>query len=305
MRAIASICCSPPDSLVPWLLSRSRKLGNNAKMRSTSSPPGRTCGGRNKFSRTSRLEKIPRSSGQNAMPARGIASDGSPVGSRPSKRTEPLRCSAMPMIAFKVVVLPTPLRPNKVTTSPARTSKVTPCRMYDSPYHAWRSCTASMGGDEAGFFSSMARPKIGFAHRRIARHSLIIAFGQNLATCEHSDAVAQIGHHAEIMFDQQDGAGGGDGFDQRADAADILMPHAGGRLIQQQKLRIERQGGRDLERALVPVRQLDREHVRIGGQADIGDQRQGPFVKRMQGIFRSPEIKRAAAPALQRDAHIL
>ena len=27
MRAIASICCSPPESLVPWLPSRSRKFG--------------------------------------------------------------------------------------------------------------------------------------------------------------------------------------------------------------------------------------------------------------------------------------
>src|ERR1700722_13776723 len=59
MRPIASICCSPPDSFVPWLFSRSRTLGNSAKMRSRSRPPGRTCGGSNKFSLTSRLEKIP------------------------------------------------------------------------------------------------------------------------------------------------------------------------------------------------------------------------------------------------------
>jgi hypothetical protein len=30
MRAIASICCSPPESLVPWLLARSLRLGNIA-----------------------------------------------------------------------------------------------------------------------------------------------------------------------------------------------------------------------------------------------------------------------------------
>src|SRR5215472_17087410 len=290
MRAIASICCSPPDNLVPWLLSRSRKLGNSAKMRSTSSPPGRTCGGRNRFSRTSRLEKIPRSSGQKAMPARAIASEGSPVNSRPSKSTEPLRCSAIPMIALSVVVLPTPFLPNSVTTSPARTSKVTPCRICDSPYQAWRSFTASIGGG-AGFFSSMAGPKIGFAHRRILRHRRIVAFGQYLAAREHGDTVAQIGHDAEIMFHQQDSAGGGDGFDQRADAADILMSHAGGRLIQQQELRIESQGGRDFKRALVPIGQLDRQHVRIRGQADIGDQRQGTFVKYVQCIFRPPKIE--------------
>ena len=69
---------------------------------------------------------MPRSSGQMAIPQRAIASEGRPTVSRPSKRTEPLRCSTMPMIAFSVVVLPTPLRPNSVTTSPARTLKVTP-----------------------------------------------------------------------------------------------------------------------------------------------------------------------------------
>ena len=29
MRAIASICCSPPESLVPWLDERSLRLGNS------------------------------------------------------------------------------------------------------------------------------------------------------------------------------------------------------------------------------------------------------------------------------------
>src|ERR1700751_657074 len=199
-------------------------------MRSIASPPGRTCGGRKRFSRTSRLEKIPRSSGQKAMPARAIASDASPVSSRPSRRTEPWRCSAIPMIALSVVVLPTPFRPNSVATSPARTSKVTPWRICDSPYHAWRSFTASMGG-AGGFFSGMAGSQISFAHRRIVRHRLIIAFGQNPAAREHSDAVAQIGDDGKIVLNQQDRARGGDGFDQRADATNILVPHAGGRLI--------------------------------------------------------------------------
>ena len=116
--------------------------GNSAKMRSRSRPPGRTCGGSNRFSLTSRLEKIPRSSGQKAMPARAITLEASLVSSRPSKRTEPVRFSTMPMIALSVVVLPTPLRPSSVTTSPACTSKVTPCSTWNSPYQASRLSTA-------------------------------------------------------------------------------------------------------------------------------------------------------------------
>ena len=61
---------------------------------------------------------MPRSSGQNAMPARAISFDAAPISSRPSKRTEPLRRPTMPMIDFSVVVLPAPLRPSSVTTSP-------------------------------------------------------------------------------------------------------------------------------------------------------------------------------------------
>jgi hypothetical protein len=44
----------------------------------------------------------------------------------PSKLTEPVRLPMMPMIDFSVEVLPAPLRPSKVTTSPAFTLKLTP-----------------------------------------------------------------------------------------------------------------------------------------------------------------------------------
>ena len=44
-------------------------------MRSSDKPPGRTCGGSSKFSFTSRVEKMPRSSGQKAIPARAMTSD--------------------------------------------------------------------------------------------------------------------------------------------------------------------------------------------------------------------------------------
>ena len=45
----------------------------------------------------------------------------------------------MPMIDLSVVVLPAPLRPSSVTTSPVATSKSMPCRMCDSPYQAFSS----------------------------------------------------------------------------------------------------------------------------------------------------------------------
>src|SRR5579862_926826 len=293
MRPIASICCSPPDSLVPWLLSRSRKLGNSAKMRSRSRPPGRTCGGSNRFSRTSRLAKMPRSSGQKAMPVRAIASEDMPTSSWSWKRTEPRRCSTMPMIDFNVVVLPTPLRPSSVTTSPACTAKVTPCRMCDSPYQASSPCTASMACVEGEIGSSMAGSKIGLTHGGIGRYGLIIPFGEDLAAGEHGDAVAEICHHAEVMLDHQHGARCGDGSDQSADAADVVMAHTRCRLVKQQHFRIERQRGCDFERPLVAIGQFDRERIGVGRKADIGDQRKRALIERAKHALAPPEIERA------------
>src|SRR5262245_42692184 len=127
----------------------------------------------------------------------------------------------MPMIDFSVVVLPTPLRPRSVTTSPGWTSKVTPWRMCDSPYQACRSRTASSDSDTAA-------SQVGLHDVRIARHALIVALGDDLAASQHRDGVGQVLHHAQVVLDHQDRAGGGGLLDERGDAADVLVTHAGG-----------------------------------------------------------------------------
>src|SRR3954447_3451766 len=129
----------------------------------------------------------------------------------------------MPMIDFSVVVLPAPLRPSSVTTSPALTSKVTPCRMWDSPYQACRSFTASSARSGADSFT--ARPHIGFAHFRVGRNSRVVAFRQHAPARQHGDAVGDAGDDAEIVLHHQHGAVRRDALDQRCDAVDILVPH--------------------------------------------------------------------------------
>ena len=69
----------------------------------------------------------------------------------------------------------------------------------------------------------------------------------------------RFGDDAEIMLDHQHGAIGGDRLDQRGDAVDVLVAHAGGRLVEQQHFGIERERGRDLQRALAAIGQFDRE----------------------------------------------
>ena len=60
------------------------------------------------------------------MPSRAIRFDKSRDVSVPSNVILPSRRGTMPMIDRSVVVLPAPLRPSSVTTSPAATSKATP-----------------------------------------------------------------------------------------------------------------------------------------------------------------------------------
>src|SRR3954447_26998679 len=143
----------------------------------------------------------------------------------------------MPMTDFSVVVLPAPLRPSSVTTSPAFTLKLTPCRIWDSPYQASRFSTASTGVRPAAvtvrsaiFASAMTRPQIGFLDALVLGQFGVITFGKHLAAGQHRDDVRQIGNHAQIMLDHQDGVFRGDALDQRRDLVDVFMAHAGHRL---------------------------------------------------------------------------
>src|SRR6202047_446305 len=129
------------------------------------------------------------------------------MSSCPPSATEPRRCAMTPMIAFKVVVLPTPLRPSSVTPSPSATAKFMPCRMCDSPYQAWRSATRSSSFcliRVSGMTGSRAH--IGLAHLGVLRHLGIAAFGQDVAARQHGDGVREIGDDGEVVLHHQHGA---------------------------------------------------------------------------------------------------
>src|SRR5882724_8121416 len=299
MRPIASICCSPPESLVPWLESRSFRLGNSSKTCSTVRPPGWTVGGSSRFSWTFRLAKMPRSSGQNATPSRAMRSEESAIVSEPSNLTEPLRRGTIPMIDFSVVVLPAPLRPSSVTTSPRGTSNSTPWRMCDSPYHAFRPRTESRGA------SAMLGSQVGLDHFGMRGHRAIVALGDDLAAREHGYAIGEVRHHAQVVLHHEHRAVDGNALDKRRDALDVRVRHAGGRFVEEHHLRIERERGRDLERALAPVGQLHGDRVLEFRQADCFEQLPRARIQAAQTPVRPPEIERAAALALKRDAHVL
>src|SRR5262245_62281627 len=101
----------------------------------------------------------------------------------------------MPMTDFSVVVLPAPLRPSSVTTSPVNTSNVAPWSTCDSPYQACRPSIASNGAPPG---LSMSDPEIRLAHERVGGDRLVIALSEYAPAREHGDAVGEIGNNAEI-----------------------------------------------------------------------------------------------------------
>src|SRR6185295_5034547 len=153
------------------------------------------------------------------------------------------------MIDFSVVVLPAPLRPSSVTTSPSFTSNVTPCRICDSPYQAWRSLITSSGV----LTSSMAHSHVGLANLGMVVHLVIVAFSQHASAREPSNVVGEIGDNRKIMLHHKHGTIGCNALDQMRDAVNVLVTHACGRLVEQQHFRIERQSGGDFQGALAAV----------------------------------------------------
>src|SRR4029077_7777488 len=133
---------------------------------------------------------------------RAMRLEARPTSSLPRKVTEPCRCGVIPMMARRVVVLPAPLRPSKVTTSPWRTAKLIPCRMWDSPYQACRSSTPSRCcAVPAG--SGMAGPQIRFHDVGVLRDGAVIALGEYAATGQYRDDIGEVSHHRQIMLDHQ------------------------------------------------------------------------------------------------------
>src|SRR5579863_7481948 len=156
------------------------------------------------------------------MPHRAMRLDGSAISSCPSNFTDPRRSGRMPMIARRLVVLPTPLRPSNVTTSPSATSKLMPCKTCDSPYQAWRSSTlsSSLGRTVA---SGMTGPHIGFPHLGVLRDFGVAPLCQDLTAREHGNGMGEVGNDRQVVLDHEDRAARGDLTDEGRDATDILV----------------------------------------------------------------------------------
>src|SRR5437762_1548477 len=220
------------------------------------------------------------------MPSRATLCVAIAMVSLPWTLIDPLRLPVRPMIARIVLVRPAPLRPSSVTTSPSSTWKFTPCSTCDSPYQACRSLTSSKRlfaaiSMRSGEFDIRAA-HVGLDHRRVLRNLLVRPFGERRAALQHRDRVGDARDHAHVVLDHQDRAVGRDLLDQLSNTVDVFEPHALRRLVEQHQLRVHRQGGGDLERALAAVAQLDRGEPSVLVEVNGGEQLDRALVQRVE-----------------------
>ncbi len=165
-RAMASICCSPPDRVVPFW----RRRSGQAREALVDVFQSRlACGARAarhlqkpsvRFSSTLRPGKIRRSSGTRPTPGAQCDRTGRRC-AVPPKSISPCVGFTQPAMAFSSVVLPTPLRPKMPNTSPAADRDV------DALDHRARAVVRVQVADVE---HRQACPEIGGLHGRIVAH---------------------------------------------------------------------------------------------------------------------------------------
>ncbi len=134
---MASICCSPPESVPASWVRRSASFGNRRyasasvsfalpRARGSSAPISR-------FSSTLSVGNTWRPSATWPMPRLQIWCDSSRVISRPLKVMRPARARSMPAMVRMSEDLPAPLAPTMATMLPCGTSSETPASACASP----------------------------------------------------------------------------------------------------------------------------------------------------------------------------
>src|SRR5688572_27371325 len=137
------------------------------------------------------------------MPLRGTSCAWQRARSMPSNSTVPRVRRASPMIARKVVVLPTPLRPSNAAHSPPFTSRLTPCRICSLPIWTWTSSSLSMHRLLDVVFV-LGAAEIGLAHALVGGDLLRAAGGEDGAQRHHGDVVGDLEHHLHVVLDDDD-----------------------------------------------------------------------------------------------------
>src|SRR5512134_949960 len=274
-RAMASICCSPPEREPPGCPWRCRSTGNRSITRSMSAATPRsrrTYAPISRFSRTVIRERIARPSGTSATPRRRIACGGSPAMSSPRKRIAPVRGERTPAIVRISVVFPAPFAPMMPTMAPSGTSMDTSRRARIFPYHVSRARTSSIPFPFRGTEVRLDHPGILPDGRRRP-------LGDLPSEIEHHEAVARFHHQRHVVLDEEDRHPQFPYFpDQAEHLRRLRLVHPRRRFVQKEEARLRGQRPGDLQPPLVAVREAARRLPGIRpGQAHQVEEFPRPF----------------------------
>src|SRR5512134_1053974 len=274
-RAMASICCSPPEREPPGSPWRCLSAGNRSITRSMSPatrPSRRMYAPISRFSRTVIRERIARPSGTSAMPRRTIRCGGRPATSSPRKRIDPAPGARTPAIVRISVVFPAPLAPMMPTIPPSGTSRVTSRNARIFPYHTSRPRTSSIVIPAVG--AEVRLDHVGvFPDRRRG------AFGELPPEVEHHEPVAHLHHQRHVVLDEEDrDPQPADPADQAEHLRRLRLVHPRRGLVEQQEARFRGERPGDLQPALMAVREAPRRlHYVRPCQSDQLEEFPGPL----------------------------
>src|SRR6267143_204592 len=131
------------------------------------------------------------------MPARARRSGDQPVISVPSKVTRPRRAGRSPIAVLSSVVLPTPLRPMRQTSSPAPTARSTPHSTCEPPY-----ATSSRLMDSIGPLAPA--PDVDLEDTRIVLDLLDRPFAEHHPLVEHRHPARDLPDELHVVLDHED-----------------------------------------------------------------------------------------------------
>ena len=211
---MASICCSPPDSVPAAWRRRSAEDREQLQHAVERLRPPRLAppGGR----RPARGSPARSGTGRSAAlrnqqePPRDDLVSGHARDRRPSSRTAPPVGARRPATARRVVVLPAPLAPIRATISPAPTWSETP-RSTGRPHSPLGGLDLQdwpgrrrIGPSHGGASRRPARAQVGLDDARVARDEGGRPLGDLLPVVQHHDPVGQRHDRPEQVLDHQD-----------------------------------------------------------------------------------------------------
>src|SRR5215470_2995528 len=178
------------------------------------------------------------------------------------------------MMVRSVVVLPAPLRPTRHTTSRSRTSSDTRRRMWLAWMNTSMSWTASMSrACRTWHAGTVTAPDDHVDDLGVGLDLRRRGVGQHLALVERDDAVGITEHDVHVVLDLDDGTQPhalGRAHEDLHHRVLVPRAHAAGGLVEEDDLRLEREGRGHVEELLVPLRELARQRVGLVAKIEEG-----------------------------------